>query len=40
MFPLNGEIVNFLDKYTKSGTPVTSLARFALLLDKLGNPQD
>jgi len=37
---LNGEIINFLDRYTKSGAPVHDLTRFALLLDKLGNPQN
>ncbi len=37
---MNGEIINFLDRYTKSGTPVHDLTRFALLLDRLGNPQN
>lgn len=37
---MNGEIINFLERYTKSGTPVHDLTRFALLLDKLGNPQN
>ena len=37
---MNGEIINFLDQYTKSGTPVNNLNRFAVLMDKLGNPQE
>ncbi len=37
---MNGEIINFLDRYTKSGTPVHDLSRFANLMAKLGNPQD
>ena len=37
---MNGEIVNFLERYTKSGTPVNNLSRFSSLMDRLGNPQD
>lgn len=37
---MNGEIINFLGGYTKSGAPVHDLSRFASLMDRLGNPQD
>ncbi|MGN0641602.1 MAG: bifunctional folylpolyglutamate synthase/dihydrofolate synthase [Huintestinicola sp.] len=37
---MTGEIINFLDRYTKSGKPVKDLSRFRGLMDKLGNPQD
>lgn len=37
---MNGEIINFLDKYTKSGTPVKDLSRFEILMQRLGNPQN
>lgn len=37
---MNGEIINFLNKFTKSGTPVKDLSRFSVLMDSLGNPQD
>ncbi len=37
---MNGEIINFLDRYTKSGTPVKDLSRFSSLMHKLGDPQD
>lgn len=36
---MNGEIINFLDRYTKSGAPVHDLSRFSILMDRLGNPQ-
>lgn len=37
---MNGEIMNFLDRYTKSGTPVHDLSRFSNLMRKLGDPQN
>ncbi|MGN1090369.1 MAG: bifunctional folylpolyglutamate synthase/dihydrofolate synthase [Huintestinicola sp.] len=37
---MNGEIINFLDRYTKSGTPVKDLSRFENLMHRLGDPQD
>lgn len=37
---MNGEIINFLERYTKSGEPAKNLTRFSILMDKLGNPQN
>lgn len=37
---MNGEIINFLQQYTKSGSPVHDLSRFQSLMHKLGDPQD
>lgn len=37
---MNGEIINFLDRYTKSGSPVKDLSRFERLMAKLGDPQN
>ncbi len=37
---MNGEILNFLDRYTKSGAPVRDLSRFESLMHRLGDPQD
>lgn len=37
---MNGEIMSFLDRYTKSGAPVKGLGRFEALMHKLGDPQD
>lgn len=37
---MNGEILTFLDAYTKSGSPIHDLSRFTALMNKLGNPQD
>ena len=37
---MNGEVINFLDSFTKSGAPVKDLSRFEGLMHRLGNPQD
>ena len=37
---MNGEIINFLGSYTKSGTPVHDLTRFENLMHRLGDPQN
>lgn len=37
---MNGEITDFLNRYTKSGAPVKGLGRFEALMHKAGDPQD
>lgn len=37
---MNGEVINFLDSFTKSGAPVRDLSRFEGLMYRLGDPQD
>lgn len=37
---MNGEINEFLSRYTKSGDPVSGTHRFERLMKKLGDPQD